>query len=102
MPGARTIKALLFGLLMGGPILAAKLIPQFKWVFFFFVAAMWYGFLSRVIRAKSLRYIMFAIGFYIFYRLWFIIGALYIGYFIAGSLSFGMISSIIIFGVGER
>ncbi len=96
---ANLLKALIFGFIISLPLILAKLLPQFKWVFFFAVSIEIYAMVSKRIRSKPIKYVTAGFLIYLFYRLWYVIGALFMFYWIAGSIGFGFISSIIIFGI---
>lgn len=92
------LKALVFGFILGAPIILAALLPQFRWIFFFAIAVEIYGVVSRILHG-TMALIISGVLIYIFYELWWLITPLFMFYWVAGSLGFGMISSIIIFGI---
>ncbi len=96
----KTLQMILFGFFMAGPMILAVILPQFKWIFFIVVGIIFYSAISRRIRSRPLKFTFFGIAMYIFYELWVLIGAIFMFYWIAGSIGFGFISSIIIFGIG--
>lgn len=94
------IKAIIFGLIVGVPLILAQLLPQFFWVFFFVIAIEIYAMVAKRVRSKSLKFVISGILIYGAYQFFHIFAGLFILYWIIGSIGFGFISSIIIFGIG--
>ncbi|MFW5902654.1 MAG: hypothetical protein ACOCTT_02080 [archaeon] len=97
----KMIKILLFSLLLAGPMVLAYFYEPLKLVIFIFIAILIYHQINQRIRSTTLKLVFFGAFMFIFYQLWMVLGALIMFYYIAGSLGFSFISSIIIFGVGR-
>jgi len=96
----KTLQILAFALFLAVPPILAKLFPRIRIIFYIIVAIIIYAAISRRIRNTPLRVVFFGICMYIFHQLFLILGPGFMFYWVAGSLGFGFISSIIIFGIG--
>ncbi len=95
---ASYMKILIIGFLISLPVMLAVIFPQFKWIFFLVVAVEIYAVVSRILHG-AMALVVSGILIYVFYQLWWLIAPLFMLYWIAGSLGFGMIISTIIFGI---
>lgn len=94
--------ALGLGFIAAIPLLLSWTFPRFKWIFFLVVAIEIYALVDRILRGRALTIIISGFLIYVFYELFIVAAPILMLYWVIGSLGFGMIGSIIVFGMGGR
>lgn len=84
------------------PLILSWVYPQFKWIFFLVIVIEIWSLTSRILPGKILTLVVSGFLVYWVYKLWVISAPLVMLYWVAGSLGFGMIGSIIVFGLPSR